>query len=271
MKKKHLGYTSILISALFIAGCGSNDKVDGNIVTNGDAGMSITPVGVSYDVAKGCEMLFRAHAVEGNGNPIVGLGVGANVVVNAKVSGTNIGLIQTTTPITFVDNRLNFNTKKIVQNDNLIIIPSINHHDTSYIGDWKIYSVNGSEVTLSGAAYNLETTDQLSYVIGSESVYVAGTTAVAHIEKVDDNGTSSTNDKGYAYFNLIYDTELVGQPYMVGAHTGDGYRMGAAWSGQFPNCIETPEDNITTPPDTNTTGSTTSCGATGSTSCPSKS
>ena len=263
MKNKQLGYTAVLVSALLMVGCGSNDKPDGNPVTSGDAGMSITPVKVEYSLEKGCKMLFRAHAVEGNGNPIPGLGVGANVVINAKASGTGIGLIETTTPISFVDNRLSFNAHRVVRNDKLIILPSATRHDTSYIGDWTVYQVDGSRVTLSGAAYNLETTDQLSYVIGNETAYV-GTTAVAHVESVENNGTTVTDEKGYAYFYVIYDTELVGQPYVVGAHTGDGYRMGAAWAEKFPNCIETPTDgNTTTPP---TDGNTT-CSAGGT--CPS--
>jgi len=265
MKNKQLGYTAVLVSALLMVGCGSNDKPDGNPVTSGDAGMSITPVEVEYSPEKGCKMLFRAHAVEGNGNPIPGLGVGANVVINAKASGTGIGLIETTAPISFVDNRLSFNAHRVVPNDKLIILPSAARHDTSYIGDWTVYQVDGSRVTLSGAAYNLETTDQLSYVIGNETAYV-GTTAVAHVESVENNGTTVTDEKGYAYFYVIYDTELVGHTYVVGAHTGDGYRMGAAWSEQFPNCVEIPNDGNTTTPTTDA-NTTTPCGTTGST-CP---
>lgn len=255
MKNKRLGYAAIVMSALLMAGCGSNDKPDGNPVTSGDAGMSITPVEVEYSPEKGCKMLFRAHAVEGNGNPIPGLGVGASVVINTKASGTGIGMIETTAPISFVDNRLSFNAHKVARNDKLIILPSAARHDTSYIGDWTVYQVDGSRVTLAGAAYNLETTDQLSYVIGNETAYV-GTTAVAHVESVENNGTTLTDEKGYAYFYVIYDTELIGQPYVVGAHTGDGYRMGAAWAEPFPSCISIPNDNTNNPPaDSNSTPS----------------
>ena len=242
MKNKRLGYVGILMSVLILAGCGSNDKVDGNVVTRGDAGMSISPVDVYYDPAKGCRMLFRAHAVEGDGSPISGLHIGASVVINAKVSGTDIGLMETTAPISFVDNRISFNAYHVVPNDKLIILPSALRHDTSYIGDWTIYQVDGSRVTLSGAAYNLETTNQLSYVIGNETAYI-GTTVVAHIENVENNGTTLTNEKGYAYFDVVYDPDLEGQPYVIGAHTGDGYRMGAAASGQFPSCTGSAEDD----------------------------
>jgi len=277
MKNKRLGYISILMSALIMAGCGSNDKVDGNVVTRGDAGMSITPVDVYYDPAKGCRMLFRAHAVEGDGTPISGLHIGASVVINAKVSGTDIGLMETTAPISFVDNRISFNAYNVVPNDKLIILPSALRHDTSYIGDWTVYQVDGSRVTLSGVAYNLETTNQLSYVIGNETAYI-GTTVVAHIENVENNGTTLTNEKGYAYFDVVYDPELEGQPYVVGAHTGDGYRMGAASSGQFPSCIgslvddedvDTDTEDADYEPEADTEGDTTTCGDTTSdTTCP---
>jgi hypothetical protein len=254
MKKQILFYGSVLLSTMLLTGCGSDDKPDGNVVTKGEASMSILLEGrVQLDTTRGCQKLFVVHAVDGNGNPIPGLSVDANIIINPKAAGNSVGTIQTTAPITFSDLRYNFNAQQVVPGENLIILPTKDRYHTSYLGDWKINKVEGSSVTLSGAAYNLETTDMLSYVIGNESTYVQGYgTAVAHVERPDTNGSKVTNDKGYAYFDVIYDIALIGHPYTVGAHSGNGYRMGAAVSGILPNCIvkDKTEKEI---PDTNTT------------------
>jgi len=250
MKKQIALYSSVLLSLSLLSGCGSNDKPDGNVVTDGEASMSILLEGrVELDQTRGCQKLFVVHAVDGNGNPIPGLNVNANIIVNAKAIGNGTGTIQTTAPITLADHSKNFNTDKVVPGDKLIILPTAARHHTSYLGDWDINKVEGGTLTLMGVAYNLETTDQINYVVGNESVYVPRYgIAVAHVEKPDSNGTSKvTNDDGYAYFDVIYDPALIGHSVVVGAHSGDGYRMGAAVSGILPDCMQADTNNGTTP------------------------
>jgi hypothetical protein len=238
MKKRTLFYGAILLPLLILVGCGTNDKPDGDAVTRGEASMSILLEGeVKLDRTRGCQKLFVVHAVDGEGNPIPGLRVDASIIVNTKAAGSSTGTIETTAPIQFSDGRYNFNAENIVPGDKLVILPSRDRDHTSYLGDWKINVVEGSKVVLKNVAYNLETTDKISYVIGNESTYVQGYgTAVAHVEKPDDNGSSVTADDGYAYFDVIYDLALIGHSYTVGAHSGDGYRMGAAVSSILPDC-----------------------------------
>jgi len=244
MKKNIIyGFAFISITVLLTA-CGSNSKTDSNGGSSSDASMSILMEGiVTLDITRGCEKLFVVHAVDGNGNAIPNLNVDASIIVKNKASGSTTGTIQTTAPITFLDGSYNFNNKNVIPGDKLIILPSSNRHDASYAGDWDIHKVEGSALTLWGAAYNLETTDQLNYVVGNDSTYIAGYgTAVAHVEKNDANGTV-TNSDGHAYFKVVYDPSLIGHTMVVGAHTNSDYRIGAAIIGKLPDCTASADSN----------------------------
>jgi len=249
--KKTLFYGSVLLSVLLLSGCGSDDKADGTVVTDGEASMSILQEGIlELDVERGCVKAYVVHAVDGDGNPIQGLNVNANVIVNAKVARST-GTIQTTAPISFSDAGVSFSAAGVVPGDKLIVLPTTTRHHTSYIGDWDIYKVDGDRVELTGTAYNLETTDQLSYVVGNEAAYVSNYgMAVAHVEKSDLNGTTTTDNDGYAYFDVVYDPILgeLGYQVTVGAHSGDGYRMGAAVVDRLDDCLgqDVPADDNTT-------------------------
>jgi len=245
MIKKVCLYMGIIILALSIQGCGSNDKSDGSASLGGESSMSILLEGiVKLDRTRGCQKYFVVHAVDGNGNAIPGLKVDANVIVRAKASGNASGMIHTTSPITFTDSNYNFNGSNIIFGDDLIVLPSSNNYHPSYLGDWKIYKTENSTLTLRDSAYNLETTDNLNYIVGNASVYVPGYgNAVAHVENRDNNGTITTNADGYAYFDLLYDLALIGHSYVVGAHTTDGYRIGASVISVLPNCSVSVDSN----------------------------
>lgn len=243
--KKNIIYSLIatLTVVLFVA-CGTNNK-NGNAIASSNASMSILLEGeVKFDTTRGCEKLFVVHAIDGNGNPIPGLDVDANIIINNKASGNYIGTMQTTDPISFIDNRVNFNSKNVIPGDKLIISPTANRHDASYLGDWDIYKVEGSRLSILGAAYNLESTDQLSYMIGNESIYVPGYgIAVAHVEQESTEGETVTNSDGYAYFKVVYDLSLINHMVAIGAHTKDGYRIGASVSGELPDCTSYDDSN----------------------------
>ena len=263
--KKNIIYGFVFISiAVLITACGSNSKSDSNGGTSGDSSMSILMEGiVKLDITRGCEKLFVVHAVDGNGNAIPNLNVNASIIVKNKASGSSTGTIQTTEPITFLDGSYNFNNKSVIPGDKIIILPTANRHDASYAGDWDIHKVEGAALTLWGAAYNLETTDQLNYVVGNDSTYISGYgTAVAHVEKDDTNGTTVTNSDGHAYFKVVYDPSLIGHTMVVGAHTSSDYRIGAAIIGRLPDCMASADSNTSSSDSKSSTcnGSPGSCG-----------
>jgi len=255
MKKNIIfGFLITVILVLFTA-CGTDSKKDSNGGTSSDASMSILMEGiVRLDITRGCEKLFVVHAVDGNGNAIPNLNVDASIIVKNKAAGNGTGMIQTTVPITFLDGNYNFNNKNVIPGDKIIILPSANRHDASYTGDWDIHKVEGEALTLWGAAYNIETTEQLNYVVGNDSTYIAGYgTAVAHVEKNDANGTTITNSDGHAYFKVVYDPSLIGHTMVVGAHTSSDYRIGAAIIGILPDCMESAESNTSSSGDNSST------------------
>jgi hypothetical protein len=115
--------------------------------------------------------------------------------------------------------------------DNLIIFPSANRTDISYLGGWNIENVSNS-LTLSGN-YIVDTnkTDRLTYLIGNEERLLGGENGsigelkVAHVEMVQPE----TDLQGYAYFDIIYDFELAGHTVSVEAHGEEnGKRIGTS-------------------------------------------
>ena len=259
--------TFLGLSAVWLfEGCGSNSKVDGGIGRTGESGLSITPE-IRAQGTSECVEKFIIHGVDGNGNPIPDLSVKSNIVVNVKAQGS--GVIKTESPIRFEDPVMNFNIRGVGLGDKLMIIPTANRHDPSYLGDWKVHAASGGSLTLENAAYNLETTDSLFYVVGNEkkfveSIYATETKTVkdgnktktitrntaipahaygvAHIRNNEQNVTSV--DDGFAYITVDYDVELSGQQFVLGVHM-DGYRVGTAYVGCFPACGSLADRNLT--------------------------
>ena len=129
-----------------------------------------------------------------------------------------------------IDKSVNFTTQTKVKNgDNLIIFPSEGKTDASYIGGWDIKSVN-SNLILNEYYYNLLDTTNLTYIIGNEERLLGGengavgTFAVAHVEP-----NYTTDNNGYAYFDIVFDPILAGHTVTVEAHGNeDGNRIGTA-------------------------------------------
>ncbi len=114
--------------------------------------------------------------------------------------------------------------------DNLIIFPSEDKTDNSYLGGWDIKTVN-ENLTFSEHYLNLVDTTNLTYIIGNEERLLGGengsigTFANAHIEAVE----STTDADGYAYFDIVSDMILVGHTVTIEAHGDEnGDRIGVS-------------------------------------------
>jgi len=236
MKKQTIfyGILSSIVATLFVA-CGSNSKPNGNDIAPGTTALSIV-----YDSTEesGGKMVghYRVHAIDDNGNPISGLKLkmslinGVKQIRNQKLQrGT--GNILSSAPIKFNDVGIGYTQTGVRVGDSLIILPSSGKTDVNYLGDWTISNV-GSELELKENSYNLETTLNTTYIIGNEERLLGGengdrgTIAVAHIQDV--NNTSATNEKGFTFFDIVFDPVLAGHTVSVGVHTEKGTRLGAA-------------------------------------------
>ena len=250
---KKIFFSSFLFSGLLLllTGCGSNTKPDGGDLPPSQSGvsLSISCYQDSGDSAfgevpstlppGGNRAICVVHTVNGNGEPISGVTYNPSVVVNVKASSEGNGNILSTEPITFVDSHVNFTSEDIQPNDKLIIFPSSITTDPSYLGNWKVKAVDGSTLTLDGVAYNLETTEELRYVLGNETAYGSYGSGSTHIEFPREQPIED-DAKGVFVFYVVYDPALIGEAVYIGAST-PGNRVGAAVAYLIP------DNNTTTP------------------------
>lgn len=226
MKRITINSFILAASVLFLTACGSDSK-------SNPEGLSPSETGTTLSIA--CfenEQVIDVyvahcyvHAVDGNSNPVSGLTFDVSLVINVKEFHEGTGNIRSTEPITFSDTSVNFSETDVKKTDNLIILPTEETTDVSYLGNWEIGAVN-NDLTLLESAFNLETAEDLTYVIGNETRYTLGSSATAHIEYPKDIVTSETGD-GLFYFDIVYDPSLRGETIFLGAHTS-GNRLGTA-------------------------------------------
>ena len=246
MMKKSL-YTILgMIVSILLTACGSNSKADGGGV-RGQVGLSIAYESTEYDAKRGFIDHYRAHATDANGKAISGLALESSIVNGVrKIRNRKLqyvaGGIESSTPITFFDNGIDFSQTDVRVGDNLIVIPSDGKTNPSYLGDWTITKV-GSKLTLAEGSFNLESTNGLTYIIGNEQRYLGGAgrgrVATAHIERPKGIVTDA---KGFSYFDVVYDPVLGRHTVALGVHTkGDrksagkiaGLRGGKLGAGTF--------------------------------------
>ena len=216
------------LSLILITACGSNTKPDDGSLPPSERGISATIACSEEPDALDKAFLVAhcyVHTVDGNSKPVSGMEYEVSLINKVKVYKEGTGALLTTEPISFSDSSVNFALKNVHISDSLIVFPSENAYDPATLGNWKIASVN-ADLTLRDIAYNLETTEELSYVIGK----VEG----AHIEppkeggQADEEGNDNSLDReGFFYFDLIYDHSLRGTTMIIGAHT-PGNRVGTA-------------------------------------------
>ena len=179
---------------------------------------------------------YHVHAVDGTSHsPLVNMPIGVSLINGIKeIHNEKIqiaqGTIYNTDPVEFIDKSVNFFTETKVENgDNLMIFPSEGKTDPSYLGGWKIKEVN-DDLILEAFYYNLPTTANLTYIIGNEQRLLGGENgsvgvlANAHVEP-----SYVTDNKGYIYFDIIFDPILAGHTVTVEAHgVEDEKRIGTA-------------------------------------------
>lgn len=234
MKKQILNSVLSLISILLI-GCGSDSKPNAADITPGTTALSIVYDSTSDSSSGKMIGHYHVHAVDDSGKPMSGLKLklslinGVKQIQNEKVQkGT--GNILTTTPITFDDNGVDFSRAGISVGDSLIVLPTAGKTGLTYLGDWRISGI-GQKLTLEENSFHLESTENLTYIIGNEERLLGGKNGnrgvltVAHIQKKDDNATFVTDKNGFTYFDVVFDPVLSGHTVTVGVHTS-GNRLG---------------------------------------------
>ena len=225
----------LLAASTMMISCGSNSKADADDLAPGTAAFSIAYASSSESAGK-IVGHYRVHAVDDQGKPLSGLKLkmslinGVKKIRNVKLQRAR-GNILSTTPIRFNDLGVNFAQAGVGRGDTLIVLPSEGKTDISYLGDWTISNA-GADLELKENSYHLETTENLTYIIGNEERLLGGENgnrgviAVAHIQDV--NKTFVTDEKGYTFFDVVFDPVLAAHTITVGVHTVNGARRGAA-------------------------------------------
>jgi len=250
MKKIILSSLFTAASLFLLTACGSNTKLDGGDLPPSQRGLSLSISCAQYGGTDGADgeagttsgdtmptiakkAICVVHTVDGNGEPVSGVTYDPSVVVNVKALSGCVGNILSTEPITFVDTNVNFTSLGVEPNDKLIIFPSCTTTDPSYLGNWKIREVSGTTLTLDNIAYNLETTEGVSYVVGDETAYGSYGSGSAHIEFPREQPIED-EAKGEFVFYVVYDPSLIGKSIYIGASTS-GNRAGAAVAYVIPD------------------------------------
>jgi len=222
----------------------SNDGGNGRATT-----LSINYMTSTCDATKGLIGHYNVHAVDERSNsPVVGMDVEFSLINSVKkIKGVAVqrgsGNIKNSASLTFADSRLSFVNEDITVNDNLIILPTQDASEIPYLGGWNINDV-GKELTLFGNYNNIDDTNNLTYIIGNEKRLLggengsAGTLTAAHVMVI--NGI--TDSKGFAYFDLVFDSKLAGHTVVLEAHGDEnGKRYGIAKKA----FLRLPGDNFT--------------------------
>jgi len=290
MKKASKSIFLLGVSLFLLTACGSNSKQNASDSPASSRGVTLSMAcfeDKNTKVDSGMALVANCyvHSVDGNSKPVTGLKFNVTLVNNLKFSSQGTGNILATNPTTFTDDVTIFSNPilNIAPTDNLIILPTAATTDPSYLGNWEIGAVINNELTLTNRAINLETAEDLSYVIGNETRYGLGTSASAHIVYPEnttgnnDAGTTSTtetNTDGFFFFDVVYDPSLRGETLFIGAHTS-GNRMGTAIAITLKSLEEETNpgdsnstDGNSTSGGSNDSGSSTPCG--GSSTCSGK-
>jgi len=249
MKRKTIYSFILSVFLVLLTACGSDSKKNAGDLPPSESGITASISCFEYEqITKAYVAHCYVHAVDGNSNPVSGLSFSVSLVNGVKELNEGTGNILTTDPISFSDDVVNFTQTEVKKTDNLIILPTATTTDPAYLGNWEIAGVS-TNLTLAENSFSLETTEDLTYVIGNETRYDLGGSASAHIEYPDDEQTEGDDTgsklEGFFYFDVVYDPALRGETIFLGAHTF-GNRIGTATSMRLELIDEEPEDETTT-------------------------
>lgn len=171
---------------------------------------------------------YHVHAVDSASNlPKKDISVDISLVNGVKVnhydSASYSGsLVSAGSQFTFVDTVNDLSPLAV--NDNIIIFPSVDRTDASYLGGWKVTNlIDGDSVEVDGNYTNVLDTDSLSYVAGNENRLLDRDIVIAHVDKLLTN----TDENGFAYFDVVFDPLLAGHTVAIETHGDDnGHRVG---------------------------------------------
>jgi hypothetical protein len=233
MKKYTVSILALSFFAFLLLGCGSDSKANANDgVIGGSTSLSIVYESTSESAGKLIGH-YHVHAVGANGKPLSGLSLNMSLINGVKqIRGQKLqnatGRITDTNPISFHDDGVNFAASGVVAGDSLIVLPSSDKADVSYLGDWKIVGA-GTNLELRESSYLLENTEGLTYIIGNEQRLLGGSNggrAIVSIAHIQD-ANSTTNAEGFTNFDVVFDTVLAAHTVTIGVHT-NGNRWAAA-------------------------------------------
>ena len=227
-------------------GCGSNSKSDGGVpVADKSLTLSLLETSLSGSTGRGTYIVrYAVHAVDQSGKPHSNLPLRVSVV-NAASSKCYFrgyhGTISTTEPTTFSEYNVDFTRTGTKVGDALIILPTPDRQESTYLGDWKVTKVKNNLELGAEPAYNLETMDELAYVVGDGQCLYGGRITNVHVQSPDDMNSTrkiSERDKGLTYFDVVYDKKLSGKGIYIGVHV-TGMRSGTARLFTLPSASDT--------------------------------
>lgn len=209
--------------------------------------LSLVYVGTEYIEDDGLfRDIWNIHAVDKYSNPArEGVTLYPTLINGYKVIGYAEGAITASNPAQFTGSSGAFIdvAPDAPDNDRLIIMPQSEwidrgwprRIDKSYLGDWTITSVVGTDTLVLDDYYNGPDADRLKYIVGGEKRALADIISLAHVDSGEDPRTFQTDANGNVRFKVIYDPMLVGHTYTLSAKTyaEDGSRSGTAVRTNF--------------------------------------
>ena len=165
---------------------------------------------------------YTIHAVDKYGNPVKsGTVIHPTLINGIKVVSTDsngTGELSADNNALFTDNTKNFS--EIKESDRMIVLPSEDVTDKSFLGNWDINSVDSNHILTLFDKLDKNSSANLRYVIGNETRTVTsnGTTslAVANIQAID--GKYETDNAGNLQFIVSYDPALKGEKIYLAAN-----------------------------------------------------